>query len=162
MFEKNNVKHVDAKSKMLTQTLTKIFLRDLSKLQEEMTLYHDESQLWQVTNGISNSAGNLALHIVGNLNHFIGTVLGNTGYVRQRDLEFSSKNIPRNTIIKQIEDTKTMLQGVLQTLTEQDLQKEYKRRPFEDYMTTEYFLVHLSMHLAYHLGQVNYHRRLLN
>ncbi|WP_223033410.1 DinB family protein [Hanstruepera marina] len=146
---------------MLTQTLTKLFVRDLSKLQEEINLYATESQMWQVTHGISNSAGNLALHIVGNLNHFIGAVLGNTDYVRQRDLEFSSKNVSRSTIITQIEDTKTMLEQVLPTLTEADLQQEYKRRPFEDYMTTEYFLVHLSMHLAYHLGQINYHRRLI-
>lgn len=146
---------------MLTQTLTKLFVRDLSKLQEEINLYTTESQMWQVTHGISNSAGNLALHIVGNLNHFIGATLGNTGYIRQRDLEFSSKNVPRNTIINQIEGTKTMLKQVLPTLTEADLQQEYKRRPFEDYMTTEYFLVHLSMHLAYHLGQINYHRRLI-
>nr|WP_250433848.1 DinB family protein [Hanstruepera flava] len=146
---------------MLTQTLTKLFVRDLSKLQEEINLYTTESQMWQVTHGISNSAGNLALHIVGNLNHFIGATLGNTGYIRQRDLEFSSKNVPKNTIINQIEDTKTMLEQVLPTLTEADLQQEYKRRPFEDYMTTEYFLVHLSMHLAYHLGQINYHRRLI-
>ena len=146
---------------MLTQTLTKLFVRDLSKLQEEINLYTTESQMWQVTHGISNSAGNLALHIVGNLNHFIGATLGNTGYIRQRDLEFSSKNVPRNTIINQIEGTKTMLKQVLPTLTEADLQQEYKHRPFEDYMTTEYFLVHLSMHLAYHLGQINYHRRLI-
>ncbi|WP_317238866.1 DinB family protein [Hanstruepera flava] len=161
MYATNNVKPEDAKSNMLTQTLTKLFVRDLSKLQEEINLYTTESQMWQVTHGISNSAGNLALHIVGNLNHFIGATLGNTGYIRQRDLEFSSKNVPKNTIINQIEDTKTMLEQVLPTLTEADLQQEYKRRPFEDYMTTEYFLVHLSMHLAYHLGQINYHRRLI-
>jgi uncharacterized damage-inducible protein DinB len=112
--------------------------------------------------GISNSAGNLCLHIIGNLNDFIGAGLGNTGYIRQRDLEFSQKNIPRETILKHIEQTKSMIKQTLESLSETDLQREYKRSPFEDYMTTGYFLVHLAMHLAYHLGQINYHRRMLN
>lgn len=147
---------------MLNQTLIKVFHRDLTKLQEEIALYTTESQLWETRPGITNSAGNLALHIVGNLNHFIGAVLGNTRYVRQREQEFTTKNVPKQTLIKQIEDTKTVITKALEPLTEQDLQKEYKRRPFEDYMTTQYFLVHLTMHLAYHLGQINYHRRLLS
>nr|WP_317045763.1 DinB family protein [Hanstruepera ponticola] len=162
MFAKNNVKPVETESNMLSHTLIKLFQRDLTKLQEEIAMYEDDSQLWTIRSGISNSAGNLALHLVGNLNHFIGAELGATGYVRQRDLEFSSKNIPRDTLVNQIENTKTMIESTLQNLSEEDLQKEYKRRPFEDYMTTEFFLIHLSMHLAYHLGQINYHRRLIN
>ena len=162
MFVKNNVKPVEIENNMLRHTLIKLFQRDLTKLQEEILLYEDERQLWTVAKGISNSAGNLALHLVGNLNHFIGAELGDTSYVRQRDLEFSSKNIPRDTLINQIENTKIMINSTLQNLSEDDLQQEYKRRPFEDYMTIEYFLVHLSMHLAYHLGQINYHRRLMN
>lgn len=146
---------------MLNETLIKLFTRDLSKLQKELRAYKSQSLLWQTPPDISNSAGNLALHIVGNLNHFIGAVLGNSGYLRQREREFSSKNVPIESIIKQIEDTKAVIKVTLQGLSESDFQKEYKRRPFEDFMTTEYFLIHLSMHLAYHLGQINYHRRLL-
>lgn len=146
---------------MLNETLIKLFTRDLSKLQKELRTYKSQSLLWQTPPDISNSAGNLALHIVGNLNHFIGAVLGNSGYLRQREREFSSKNVPIESIIKQIEDTKAVIKVTLQGLSESDFQKEYKRRPFEDFMTTEYFLIHLSMHLAYHLGQINYHRRLL-
>ncbi len=146
---------------MITKTLTQLFLRDLNALQDEVKLYTNEKQLWVIADGISNSAGNLALHLIGNLNHFIGEGLGNTGYIRQRDLEFSQKNIPRKTLLQDIDNTKQMVETVLASLTEDNLQSEYKRRWFEDYMTTEYFLVHLSMHLAYHLGQINYHRRLL-
>ncbi len=146
---------------MITKTLTQLFLRDLNALQDEIKLYTNENQLWVIADGISNSAGNLALHLIGNLNHFIGEGLGNTGYIRQRDLEFSQKNIPRKTLLQDIDNTKQMVETVLASLTEDNLQSEYKRRWFEDYMTTEYFLVHLSMHLAYHLGQINYHRRLL-
>ncbi len=88
--------------------------------------------------------------------------MGNSGYVRQRDLEFSLKNIPVEELTKQIDTTIVTIETTLKSLTEADLQKEYKRRVFEDTMTTEYFLVHLTMHLAYHLGQINYHRRLLD
>jgi len=157
----NNENQEERKINMLRNSLIKLFTRDLTKLQEELNNYSTERLLWETPNGISNSAGNLALHLVGNLNHFVGAILGNTGYVRQRELEFSSKNIPRETIIKQIEDTKTVVKESLSGLTESDFQKEYKRRPFEDFMTTEYFLIHLTMHLAYHLGQINYHRRLM-
>ena len=147
---------------MLTDTLTKLFIRDLNKLKDEISAYKSEVDLWLEPKGISNSAGNLCLHIVGNLNHFIGTTLGNSGYVRQRDLEFSLKNIPRLEMIQQIEDTITIIERTLNRLNESDLHKEYRINPFEDFMTTEYFLVHLTTHLSYHLGQINYHRRLLD
>ena len=147
---------------MLTKNLIKLFKRDLTKLKEEIQLYNKESNLWITDKLVSNSAGNLALHLVGNLNHFIGTALGNTGYVRQRDLEFSLKNISVEELIKQINDTIMVVENTLSSLTQSDLDKEYEKNPFKEKMTTEYFLLHLSMHLAYHLGQVNYHRRLLD
>ena len=147
---------------MLTQTLNKLFKRDLNKLKEEIKLYSNESNLWIVDKNVLNSGGNLCLHLVGNLNHFIGAEIGKTNYIRQRDLEFSLKNVPRTELIQQIDDVMLVIETVLHTLTEEDLQKEYSRRVFEDTMTVEYFLVHLSMHLGYHLGQINYHRRLLD
>jgi len=147
---------------MITDTLIKLFKRDLNKLIDELDLYKDESNLWKQEGLVSNSAGNLCLHLVGNLNHFIGATLGNTGYVRQRDLEFANKNVPVSDMKNQVEETITMVEKTLSKLTEVDLQAEYRRNPFEDYMTTEYFLTHLALHLAYHLGQINYHRRLLD
>ncbi|MBC2846711.1 DinB family protein [Winogradskyella flava] len=147
---------------MPTETLIKLFKRDLSKLKEEINSYSNVSNLWQVDGLVSNSAGNLCLHLVGNLNHFIGATLGNTGYIRQRELEFSLKNVPREDMIKQIDGTIVIVTNILKNLTEDDLKKEYRRNLSEDYMTTEYFLSHLAMHLAYHLGQINYHRRLLD
>nr|WP_321228056.1 DinB family protein [uncultured Psychroserpens sp.] len=147
---------------MITETLIKLFRRDLNKLKEEINAYQKEENLWISNDMISNSTGSLVLHLVGNLNHFIGTILGDSGYVRQRELEFSLKDVPRAELIAQIDETTNVVVSVLEGLTEADLQKEYKRRVFEDDMTTEYFLVHLSAHLAYHLGQINYHRRLLD
>ncbi|MEM1003214.1 MAG: DinB family protein, partial [Bacteroidota bacterium] len=87
--------------------------------------------------------------------------LGDTGYVRQRELEFSQKHIPKDEIIQSVNDTEVMIKNVLSRLSLEDLNSEFRRNPFEDYMTTEYFLLHLQTHLSYHLGQINYHRRLL-
>lgn len=142
--------------------LTRLFHRDLDRLKTELLNYKTASKLWVVKESISNCSGNLALHLVGNLNHFIGASMGNTGYVRQRDLEFSEKDVPLDIIIGQIEETKTMISSTLSQLNEEDLKKEFRRNPFEEYMTTEYFLLHLLTHLSYHLGQINYHRRLLD
>ncbi|WP_296385638.1 DinB family protein [Winogradskyella sp.] len=147
---------------MLKDTLIKLFTRDLNALKHEVDLYKDEKNLWIVTKDISNCAGNLCLHILGNLNHFIGATIGNSGYVRQRELEFSLKDVSKTELIKQVDDTIIVVEKILDSLKDEDLQKEYKRSVFEDTMTTEYFLVHLTMHLAYHLGQINYHRRLLD
>jgi len=147
---------------MLLETLIKIFNRDLNKLKEEINAYNNESNLWIVDKAVSNCAGNLCLHIVGNLNHFIGAELGETGYVRQRDLEFSLKNVPKAELLSQVDEVMIIVENTLSKLTPKDLEKEYRRKVFEDYMTTGYFLVHLSTHLAYHLGQINYHRRLLD
>ena len=147
---------------MLTDTLIKLFKRDLNALKREVEAYTNEANLWILDADIKNTAGNLCLHLVGNLNHFIGATMGDTGYIRQRDLEFSLKDVPREELIKQVDAVMVVVEETLSSLTETDLQKEYKRRVFEDTMTTEYFLVHLTMHLAYHLGQINYHRRLLD
>ncbi|OUR99054.1 DinB superfamily protein [Flavobacteriales bacterium 33_180_T64] len=147
---------------MITDTLTKLFVRDLKALKQEMLAYKNEANLWIVDYEISNTAGNLCLHLIGNLKTFIGASLGNTGYIRQRELEFSLKNVPREELITQIDEVILIVESTLNNLTEADLQKEFKRRVFEHTMTTEYFLVHLTMHLAYHLGQINYHRRLLD
>lgn len=147
---------------MITDSLITLYTRDLNALITEIDSYTTEKTLWLVPEGISNSAGNLCLHLVGNLNHFIGAALGNSGYVRQRDLEFSLKDVPKAELIEQVEATKNIIISVLEQLSEEDLQKEYIHRVFKEPMTTTYFLMHLSTHLAYHLGQINYHRRLLD
>lgn len=147
---------------MLTETLIALFKRDLNKLKAEIELYKSESNLWLLEKDINNTAGNLALHLIGNLNHFIGAVLGNTGYVRQRDLEFSLKDAPRIEILKQINETIEVVEKTLKDFQFEALEKNYPIEVFGKPMTTEYFLVHLTTHLSYHLGQINYHRRLLD
>jgi uncharacterized damage-inducible protein DinB len=147
---------------MLTDTLRVIFKRDLLKLRAELSLYNDEANLWRVDKNISNAAGNLSLHLIGNLNTYIGSVLGKTDYIRNRPEEFSLKNVPRAVLMNDIDRTIEIVDAVLSSLTEDQLLSEYPQQVFDFKMTTEYFLVHLATHLGYHLGQVNYHRRLLD
>ncbi|WP_185113243.1 DinB family protein [Chryseobacterium sp. JAH] len=147
---------------MITESIKSLFTRDLNKLKTEIESYQIEESLWKIDKNISNSGGNLCLHLVGNLNHFFGAILGNSGYVRNRELEFSLKNIPRTELAQQIEATLNIVISTLDQLSEDDLAKEYPIEPLGYKMTTEYFLIHLFGHLGYHLGQINFHRRLLD
>lgn len=148
---------------MLTESLQSLYTRDLNKLKTEINSYQHEEALWRTDKSISNSGGgNLCLHLVGNLKHFFGAILGDSGYVRNREEEFSLKNIPRPELIQQIEETLHVVISTLHQLSEEDLAKEYPIEPLGYTMTTEYFLIHLFGHLSYHLGQINYHRRLLD
>jgi len=147
---------------MLIETLKALFDRDLNKLKLEIESYQNESQIWAIDKQVSNSAGNLCLHLIGNINLFIGNQIGKTDYVRDRPLEFSLKNVPRAELIAKIDDTMLVVDQALDTLSIFDLEEIYPMVVFEKEMTTGFFLVHLSTHLAYHLGQINYHRRLLD
>lgn len=147
---------------MLTAVLNSIITRDLQKLKLEIESYKDESNLWRIEKNIANPAGNLCLHLVGNLNMYIGATLGNTGYLRDRESEFALKNVPKSELIKRIEETIAMVNHVLPNLKEEILLEEYPLIVLKEKTSTEFFLVHLSAHLSYHLGQINYHRRLVN
>ena len=147
---------------MVIDTLQKIFKRDLEKLKQEISLYRDEKDLWVIDKGIANSAGNLCLHLVGNLNTYIGAEIGKTGYIRNRDLEFSQKNVPQQQLIKMVEDTIIVVEDGLNKLNVDDLEKEYPLLVLKEKTSTGFFLIHLAVHLNYHLGQINYHRRLLD
>lgn len=147
---------------MITNELIELFERDLQRLKTEIELYKDEDNLWILKEGISNAAGNLCLHLIGNLNHFIGAVLGNTGYVRYRDDEFSLKNIPRQDLVTNIENCRLVVKTTLLKLTAEDLAKEFEQKVFDKPVTAQMMLMHLATHLTYHLGQINYHRRLLD
>ena len=146
----------------MIETLTKLFLKDLEKLKAEISSFKDEKKIWEVSCDIKNSSGNLCLHLCGNLQHFIGAVLGNSGYVRNRDEEFSKKNVPIRELVAEIELTIKVVQNTFAELTEDDLQKIYPINVFGYEMTTVYLLTHMAAHLSYHLGQINYHRRLLD
>ena len=146
----------------MIKVLIQLFQRDLEKLKTEITSYKTPSKMWEITGDISNSAGNLCLHICGNLQHFIGAILGNSGYVRNRDAEFSRKNVPIDEMQNEIDQTILIVKKTLNELDENQLEEIYPINVFGKEITTGFFLAHLTTHLNYHLGQINYHRRLLD
>lgn len=147
---------------MVIDELRKVFLKDLQKLKEEIGLYKSETNIWKIEKQIANSAGNLCLHLVGNLNTYFGAVIGKTGYIRNRDLEFSQKNVPQKELVSMVENTITMLDKVMKSMADEELEEEYPLLVLKEKTSTGYFLFHLSSHLGYHLGQINYHRRLID
>jgi uncharacterized damage-inducible protein DinB len=147
---------------MLIETLKSLFSRDLNRLRNEIGLYKKEENLWKIEGSIANSAGNLCLHLVGNLNTYIGKEIGKTGYIRNRELEFSLTNVPRTELLNKIDNTIEVVNNSLDNLDESALVNEYPILVFDQKTSTEYLLVHLATHLTYHLGQINYHRRLID
>jgi uncharacterized damage-inducible protein DinB len=146
---------------MLKENLKKLFTKDMDRLVNELELYENESDIWKIKGEVTNCAGNLTLHLVGNLQHFIGKELGGTDFIRSRELEFSLKNVSRKTLINQIENTKEIIIKTLESLEENQLEAQYPLLVLNETTSTEFFLLHLSSHLSYHLGQINYHRRLI-
>jgi len=147
---------------MFTEILKSLFNRDLTKLKSEIESYQTESNIWMTAPNISNSAGNLCLHLIGNLNTYIGATLGGTDYIRNRELEFSLKDVPARELVEKIEATTKIVTDVLSNFTIQELEEEYPILVLEEKTSTAFFLTHLATHLTYHLGQINYHRRLLD
>lgn len=146
---------------MNTETLTQLFARDFETLESEIFAYSTEENLWIKEPGINNSAGNLGLHLAGNLAHFLGAILNNSGYIRDREFEFNGK-VDHDELINRIRDSRKTVRETLDNLTPEDFSKTYPLQPFGFEMSTEYFLIHLYSHFSYHLGQINYHRRLLD
>ena len=146
---------------MLKETLIQIFERDLTKLIEEIKLYKDENDLWIKQGSITNSAGNLALHLSGNLNHFIGFGIGNTGYIRNREAEFNTQSVPREELLIQLERTINVVKNAIANLSVEDFEKPFPIEKQGEIFSTNYMLLHLLTHLSYHLGQINYHRRMI-
>lgn len=137
-------------------------MRELEKLSREISLYRNESNLWNIDKDIANSGGNLCLHLLGNLNHFIGAIIGKTGYIRNRELEFSQRDISKEDLLRRIGQTSEMVTEVLSAMDDIQLEKDYPIEVLQGVDSTQFILTHLLSHLSYHLGQINYHRRLLD
>ena len=146
---------------MTSQILLELYKKDIIKLKEEISLYKNESDLWLLKGDVKNSPGTLALHITGNLKHFIGAQLGETGFVRERDKEFSDRNVSKENLLKGLNEALEIVKNTLPKLSDEDLQKDFPIPFLEKVRPTIEILFILYGHLNYHLGQVNYHRRLL-
>jgi hypothetical protein len=145
----------------MNDSLITLFHRDLDKLANEINAYDDVDQLWKTTGEIKNSGGNLCLHLAGNLRHFIGHIIGKTEYMRDREAEFASKNVVIREMLAEIQLTKEDIKNTLENLSPTQLQENYPLELFGHPMTVEFFIIHLYGHLNWHLGQINYHRRLI-
>ncbi len=146
----------------LIEDLGRHFDRHLSSLVHEIEAYPDDASLWLTAPGIINPGGTLALHLIGNLNHWIGANLGQTGYVRDRAAEFGVRDVSRSDLARDVEAVRAMVRQVFSKLSQDQLSEVFPKLP-DRYAgaSTHWFLTHLTIHLGYHLGQLNYHRRIL-
>jgi hypothetical protein len=145
----------------LAADLLTLFRRDLACLGREVAAFPDDVTLWRTLPGISNSAGNLVLHVAGNLRHFVGAVLGATGYVRDRDREFARREGSRAELIAELDRAALDVEAGLRALTAAALAAPYPVAVAGHQPPTGRFLLHLEVHLAFHLGQAGYLRRAL-
>jgi len=144
----------------MIQELETLLLRDLASLRREIELYPDDAALWRALPGTANPGGNLALHLAGNLSFFIGAQLGRTGYVRDRDREFALRDLPRSQVLEEIDAAARAVEAGLGNLDPAALDLEFPVPMGGQRLGTRQFLLILCAHLGYHLGQVNYHRRI--
>jgi hypothetical protein len=146
---------------MLNNILAEFYERDLRKMIEEVNLFNNEEDLWRTAGSVKNSCGNLVLHIIGGLNHFVGATLAHTGYVRDRDQEFIRKGEERKELVVQLEALIPLINKTVSALTPEAMEAEFPIFFDKPKTSVSYVLVRLLAHLDYHLGQVNYLRRIL-
>jgi uncharacterized damage-inducible protein DinB len=144
-----------------TASIGTLLVRELTSLRQEVEAYSTDADLWTVVPGISNAGGTLALHLAGNIQHFIGAILGNSLYVRNRDVEFSTRGLSRADVARQVDAAITAVQQTFRSLGPADLAAEFPEPLGKMRFNTGDLLNHLASHLAYHLGQVDYHRRIV-
>lgn len=146
---------------MFLDELKGFFLRDIAGLERELALYPDDSSVWRELAGLPNSGGTLILHLSGGLQHFFGMVLGHTSYVRNRNAEFSRRDVPRTELRKELEAAKQGVLAAFAQLTEERLEQPFPARITDVELSTRLTLLQLVTHVAYHLGQLDYHRRMV-
>ena len=146
---------------MLNSMLVSFYERDLRKVIEEINQFKNEADLWRTQGSVKNSSGNLVLHLIGGMNYHIGANMGHTGYIRDRDQEFSRKGVERKVLVDQLETLMARIGKTVNAMTPEDLEAEYPMLFDGEKRSNSYMLVQLLTHLNYHLGQVNYLRRII-
>ncbi len=140
----------------------RLFERDLTKMIEQIRAYPDEESLWRTAGTIKNGAGTLALHVAGNLEHFVWTSLGGGNHVRDRDAEFSERGVAREEVIARLERCREHVVETLSELDDARIEEPFPV-PLPQALSgnVHWFLIHLAAHTNWHLGQIDYHRRIL-
>lgn len=144
---------------MLRSSLETLVTRELRAVKRELEAYPDDASVWRSVPGVPNTGGTLALHVAGNLQHFFGAILGRDGYKRDRDAEFARRDVPRKELIAGIEAAIASVERTLRKLGDDALAAPYPEPIAKRTVPTEVFVLHLATHLAYHLGQLDSHRR---
>ena len=147
---------------MTTNYLADLFHRDLSRLTQEVQAFPSDEMPWQIVPGITNSAGNLVLHLEGNLREYIGRQLGGVPYTRNRPLEFTATRLRRDELVGRIEALKDSIPSIIRSLSSEKLEAEYPELILQKPLSTQAVLLRLYGHLNWHLGQVDYLRRALS
>jgi hypothetical protein len=146
---------------MLSATLAAVVTRELDALRRELEAYPDEASIWRVAPGVANSGGVLTRHLCGNLQHYLGAVLGGSGYRRDRESEFKAPPVPRAALLAEIATTEGAARRALEGLAPARLDTPFPEPVAGLTFQTGDLLVHIVVHLGFHLGQVDAHRRLL-
>jgi hypothetical protein len=146
---------------MQTADLKTIMARELRALAREVQAYPDDASVWRTFPGISNSAGTLVLHLAGNIQYYIGTKLGGGGYVRDRQAEFARRDVPRRELLAEIDRAIAVVEGTLPGVSDRIMAADFPEAVGGKTLRTGEFLLHLATHLGWHLGQLDYHRRLV-
>jgi uncharacterized damage-inducible protein DinB len=145
---------------MNKQSLLELFLRDLDILKKEIMAFANEETIWTTKGSVSNSPGHLCYHLCGNLRHYIGHVLGGNDYIRDREHEFKGPSVTKVDLEKLIEITKSELSKAFEKINEDQFEHNFPIKIFDKDIRTDKFLIHLYGHYGYHLGQINYFRRM--
>ena len=148
-------------STTIMATLQALLHRELAAVRRSVDAYPDDTSLWAERPGLPNTGGNIVLHLAGNLQHFFGAVLGKTGYVRERDLEFSRRGLPRAELLTQLDAADKAVDAGMKSVSAERFAQAYPEQVAGRTISTQDFIVHLLSHLAYHLGQLDYHRRVV-
>lgn len=138
-----------------------LMTRDLAGFSREISAFPDDASLWRTVPGVSNPVGNLALHVAGNLRHFVGTILGGTAFRRDREAEFSRRSGTRAEVLAELDDAAATVREVLGRLSADELDAPMTHLSLDAPVSTRRFLLHLCVHLGFHLGQAGYLRRVL-
>jgi DinB superfamily len=145
----------------LIKDLKMLYLREVATLERELDLYPDDASVWKELPGLPNPAGTLFLHLSGSLQYFFGKVLGGSGYVRDREAEFSKRNVPRNELKQELSRARQGVLAAFANLTEDSLEQVFPANFADAEFSTRLTLLQFLSHLAYHLGQIDYHRRVV-
>lgn len=116
-----------------------------------------QEQFWRNPYGYGNSVGHLVLHLTGNLSYYIGTRIAETGYIRNRDLEFTeTRKLPKDEVLKKFDDTVAMVANTIRKQRPEDWMKAYSAERESEAKERFMILLRCAGHAYHHVGQIVY------